>query len=165
MRRVAATLLLVIALAAPAEGQALTVGLSAYRSFGIDDLDGELPLSAEFRVTVPISDRFALEPFIVAGSHSSRRKAGLEGFYGAQIRQRIVPFTRKSSYAFVTYGAAAYYSNYSTFESPGPIIGHFGLGLRLRVSEHLAFRPEVHLVTFHVVPIGARLVAGFSAGR
>ena len=133
MRRVAATLLLVIALAAPAEGQELTVGLSAYRSFGIDDLDGELPLSAEFPVTVPISDRFALEPFIVAGSHSSRRKAGLEGFYGAQIRQRI--------------------------------IGHFGLGLRLRVSEHLAFRPEVHLVTFHVVPIGARLVAGFSAGR
>jgi hypothetical protein len=28
----------------------------------------------------------------------------------------------------------------------------------------VAFRPEVQLVTFHVVPIGARFVAGFSTG-
>jgi hypothetical protein len=58
-----------------------------------------------------------------------------------------------------TYGVAGYYSSY---DYDGPVIGHFGFGLRQRVSKHLAFRPEVQLVTFHVVQIGARFVAGLS---
>jgi hypothetical protein len=159
MRRIAATLLFGIALAAPAEAQELTGAFAAYGPFGIDDLDGELPLSAEFRFSMPISERFALEPFVTAGSHRSRRRAGPEGFYGAQIRQRFVRFTSKNAYAFATYGAAAYYSR---FGSDPPVFGHFGFGLHHCVSQHLAFRPEVHLVTFHVVPIGVRFVAGLS---
>jgi hypothetical protein len=159
MRRIAAALFLASALAAPAEAQELAAGLSIYGPFGIDDLDGELPLSAEFRFTVTLSDRFALEVFVTAGSHRDRRWAGPEGFYGAQIRQRIGRFTGKHVYAFATYGAAAYYSRFGSFP---PVNGHFGFGLRQRLSEHLAFRPEVQLVTFHIVPIGARFVAAFS---
>ena len=155
MRRTAATLLFAIGLAGAAEGQELTAAVSAYRPFGIDDLDGELPLSAEFRFTIAISDRFALEPFVTVGSQA----AGPEGFIGAQVRQRIVRFPNRNLYAFATYGAAAYYSRFGFCP---PIIGHVGFGLHQRVSRFLAFRPEVQLVTFHVVPIGARLVAGVS---
>jgi hypothetical protein len=159
MRRIAATLLFAIGLPAATEAQELTVGLSVYSPFGINDLDGALPASAEFRFTMSISDRFALEPFVTVGSHRSRRRAGPEGFFGAQVRQRIVRFTSRNGYAFATYGAAGYYSRSG---SPPPVIGHFGFGLHQRVSDYLAFRPEVQLVTFHVVPIGARFVAGVS---
>ena len=79
------------------------------------------------------------------------------GFYGVQIRQRLMRFT--NAYAFTTYGVAGYYSR-DGYE--GPLIGHFGFGLKRRVWKHLAFRPEAHLVTYHVVPIGARFVAGLS---
>jgi len=157
MRKMVTTSLLVMALSTAGEAQQLTVALSAYRPFGIDDLDGELPLSAEVRLTVPISDRFALEPFVTAGNGRGAR--GGEGFYGLQLRHRIVRFTNAD--AFTTYGVAGYYSR-SGYE--GPLIGHFGLGLSQRVSKYLAFRPEVHLVTYHIVPIGARFVAGFSLG-
>jgi hypothetical protein len=159
MRRSAATLLFAIALAGAADAQELTVSISAYRPFGLDDLDGELPLSAEFRCTVSISDRFALEPFVTLGWH---RSAGPEGFFGAQVRQRIVRLTGKKLYGFATYGAAAYYSQSGAYP---PIIGHVGFGLHQRMTRRLTFRPEVQLVTFHVVPIGARFVAGVSVGR
>jgi hypothetical protein len=159
MRRIAAALLLVIPLATPAKAQEVAAALSIYRPFGIDDLDGELPLSVEVRCTVPLTDRFALEPFVTVGSRRDRRSDGHEGFYGAQIRHRIVRLTGQNTYAFATYGAAAYYSGYGSLP---PIIGHVGFGLRQRLLEHLAFRPEVQLVTFHIVPIGARFVAGLS---
>ena len=159
MRRIGAALLLGVAFAPSAEAQELAASLSIYRPFGINDLDGELPPSAELRFTLRLSDRLALEPFVTVGSDWSRRSAGLEGFYGAQIRHRIVPLTGENVYAFATYGVAAYYSRYGSL---APVFGHFGLGLHQRVSEQLAFRPEVQLVTFHVVPIGARFLAGLS---
>jgi hypothetical protein len=159
MRRIATTLVFTMVLAGVTDAQELTAGLTGYAPFGIDDLDGELPVAAELRFTMPLSDRFALEPFVTAGSGHSPGVAGPEGFYGVQIRQRITRFTK--GYAFATYGMAGYYSRFGYYP---PLIGHFGLGLKHRVSKHLAFRPEVQLVTFHVVPIGARFVAGFSLG-
>ena len=159
MRRTAAALLFAMAFTAPAAAQELTLALSAYRPFGIDDLDGELPLSMELRFTIPISDRLALEPFVTAGSDHRRPRAGPEGFYGVQIRQRIVSLTGKDVYAFATYGAAGYYSS---FGFTAPLNGHFGFGLHQRLSERLALRPEIQLITFHVVPVGARFVAGLS---
>jgi hypothetical protein len=159
MRRIAAALFLASALTTPAKAQEVAAALSIFGPFGIDDLDGELPLSVEFRFTVPLSDSFALEPFVAAGSHRNRRGARPEGFYGAQIRQRIGRLTGKDVQVFATYGAAAYYSR---FGSRPPVIGQFGFGLRRRLTQHVAFRPEVQLLTFSVVPIGARFVAGVS---
>jgi len=161
MCRIAAALVLTVALATPADAQEAAVALSIYGPFGINDLDGSLPASVEFRFTVPLSDWFALEPFVTVGSSRDRRSSGPEGFYGAQIRQRIGRLTGKDAYVFATYGAAAYYWRSG---SSAPIIGHVGFGLHKRLSEHLAFRPEIQMVTFHVVPIGARLVAGVSMG-
>ena len=139
----------------------MAVALSIYGPFGIYDLDGKLPPLMEFRFTVPLSDRFSLEPFVAVGSYRDPRSPCPEGFYGAQIRQRIARFTGKDVYLFASYGAAMYYSRAG---SSAPIIGLFEFGLRERLSAHVAFRPEVQLVTFHVVPIGARFVAGVSIG-
>jgi hypothetical protein len=73
MCRVATALFFAVALATPAEAQELAVGLSIYGPFGIGDLDGKLPPSAEVRFTVPLSDRFSLEPFVTVGSYRDRR--------------------------------------------------------------------------------------------
>jgi hypothetical protein len=78
-----------------------------------------------------------------------------------QIRQRIVRLSSKHVYAFATYGASRWYSTRDGGDDP-MVIGHFGFGLHQHLSEHLAFRPEVHLITVHVISIGARFVAGFS---
>ena len=158
MSRIAAALLVAMAFATSADAQEASAFLSIYQPFGIDDLDADLPPSAELRLTVPLSDRFALEPFVTIGSQANR-SVGPEGFYGAQIRQRIVRLRGDDGDAYATYGVAAYYSKYGSL---APVFGQFGFGLRRRVSGQLAFRPEVQLVTFHVVPIGVRFLAGFS---
>jgi hypothetical protein len=157
MRIIALALLFVLAMATAGAAQELTASISRYSAFGIDDLDGELPVFAELRFTLPLTDRFAIEPFVTAGSHSARRWAAPEGFYGAQIRQRFRRFTTRTSAVFAAYGVGAYYAR---AKSTYPVVGHFGLGLHRRVSKRLSFRPEVQLVTLHVVPIGVRLVAG-----
>ena len=159
MRKIAPALLFVMAVASAAAAQELTVGLSTYRAFGLNDLDGQFPPSMELRFTVPMSDRFALEPFVTAGSDPGRRDQGPEGFFGVQIRQRVVRLTSENGYVFATYGVAGYYSRGGVYP---PVIGHFGFGLHRRLSTHLSFRPEVQLVSFHVVPIGVRFVAGLS---
>jgi hypothetical protein len=159
MRTIAAALLFTAALTSTVEAQELTAALSGYAPLGVDDLDGKLPVSAEFRFTFPISETFALEPFFTAGSQPGRQGRALEGFYGAQIRQRFVRFTTQNAFVFATYGVAGYYSR---SESSLPVIGHVGVGLHRRISQHVSFRPEVQLVSFHVVPIGVRFVAGFS---
>ena len=151
-------------LAAVAEAQELSAGISGYAPFGLYDLDGKLPLSAELRFSMPIADRLAFEPFVTAGPDFGHGWSSPQGFYGVQIRQRLVRLT--NGFAFATYGVAGGYSRAAGGVWP-PVIGHFGFGLKQRVSKHLSFRPEVHLVTLHVIPVGARLVAGFSvdAGR
>ena len=163
MRRIATTLVFVIgviSLGSVGKAQELTTAASTYASFGFDDLDGTLPLSAELRFTMPVSEKFALEPFVTLGESGGRHRSGLEGFYGLQVRQRI-GFVA-NGFMFATYGVAGYYSKYGY---DGPVIGHFGFGLKERLSEHLVFRPEVHFVTVGVIPVGARFVAGFSIDR
>jgi hypothetical protein len=158
MRTLAAAVLALALFTSVVEAQEVTAAFSAYRALGIDDLDGSLPASVEIRLTIPFSDRFAVEPFATVGS-SSIPRAVAEGFYGAQIRQRLRALTGSRGYAFVTYGAAGYYSRYGL---DPPISGQFGFGLHTRLSRRLALRPEVVLVTLHVVPIGVRFVAGMS---
>jgi len=157
MRTIASTILFATILLGGAAAQELTIAVSHYGSFGLNDLDGQLPVSGELRFSLPISDRFALEPFVTAGSEQGRRRAGSEGFYGAQIRQRLRRLTSPSRYAFVTYGAAGYYSTSGAYP---PVIGFFGVGMQQGISKRVSFRPEVQLISFHVVPIGYRLVAG-----
>jgi hypothetical protein len=159
MRIMAPAFLFLMAMASGTAAQELTASVSGYGALGVDDLDGELPVSAELRLTLPLTDRFAIEPFVTAGSHSNRRRDPPEGFYGAQIRQRFRRLSSGETAVFVTYGLGAYYAG---GESTYPYLGHFGLGLYTRMSKRLSFRTDVQLVTFHVVPIGVRFVAGLS---
>src|SRR5688572_7145737 len=107
MRTIAIALLFTFTLTALGEAQEITAGLSGYTPFGLDDLDGGLPVSAEVRITIPVSRNFAIEPFVTAGPDQARG-TGLEGFYGLQIRHVIARFD--AAYVFATYGAAGYYS-------------------------------------------------------
>jgi hypothetical protein len=165
MRGLASTLLLTSVLAASVSAQELTASVSAYQTFGLADLDGELPPSFELRFTLPISERLAVEPFLTAGPWRTGRRSSLAGLGGAQIRQRILSLTGSDGFAFVTYGVALSHVDFKFFtdgaDSQVPL-GQFGAGVHRRVFKSLAFRPEVHLVTFHVVPIGARVAIGFT---
>ena len=154
MRKVAAIFLFAMAVAATPDAQELAASISSYTPFGIDDLDAKLPVSAELRVTFPISDRFALEPFVTKGT---TQHFGNEGFYGLQVRQLLIRSLQTD--VFVTYGVAALYARARV---SAPYIGDFGAGLKWRVLKHLAIRPEVHLITFRVIPVGARLGLGVS---
>jgi hypothetical protein len=158
MGRTAAQLLLAMSVATVACAQGITMSLAAYGPLGVGDLDGDLPTSGEFRLTVPATARLAIEPFATVSS----RRAGMEGLFGVQLRQRVAQLDDRGSLVFATYGAAAYYSGRSFGEG---VFGVFGLGLHQRLTGYLAFRPEVQLVTFHVVPIGARLMVGLSLHR
>ena len=111
MCRIAAALFLAVALATPARAQEVALALSLYGPFGVGDLGGTLPPSVEFCFTLPVSDRFSLEPFVTVGSYLDRRSAGPEGFCGAQIRQRIARLTREDVYLFASYGANRCFRN------------------------------------------------------
>jgi hypothetical protein len=157
--RTIATGIVVLALTSPAAAQEFAAAVSIYQPLGIDDLDGDLPAMLELRLTVPFSGAIAIEPFVSAGMRRTRGPGTVEGFYGARIRQRLWRPGGTGASLFATYGAAAYYSR---FGSSAPVIGHFGVGLDQPLLGRVAFRPEVQLITFHVVPIGVRLTAGVS---
>src|ERR1044071_1238176 len=101
MQCILGVFLVALVFANGAEAQELTLGVTTYAPFGLDDLDGKLPVSAELRGTLQISEKFALEPFITAGTTHWAAGRMTEGFYGLQVRQRIT-----NTSAFITYGAA-----------------------------------------------------------
>jgi hypothetical protein len=158
MHKIAAVLLFVIALATTSDAQDLTTALSI-SSVG-SGISGPYP-SAEFRASLPISDRFAVEPFMTLGSKRNPAR-GSEGFYGVQIRQRIAYLTTRESFVFAAYGLSSYYSNFSNFGTEAPVIGQFGFGVRHRTSRYLAFRSEIDFMTWTYYPFGARFTIGVS---
>ena len=160
MRRAVAIVVFVVPVTVSAYAQEMTASISVYKPFGLYDLDGELPLSTELRLTLPISDRFAVEPHVTIAMHQLAAP-GNEGLYGFQIRQLLTK-DAVATRVFVTYGVAGYYWR---SRLTAPLSGQFGIAVRQRLLKHLAFRSDVELVTFHVVPIGVRFAAGFSLMR
>lgn len=154
--------LLLSTLAVEVGAQQLSVGFAGYAPFGVEDLDGTLPPAAELRFSLPVTDRFAIEPFVNIGGTRVGGRRYAEGLWGVQVRQRIVRSTQHDSFAFTTYGAAGAYSAGGVIP---PVLGLFGLGLHVPLTRFLSFRPEAQLLTVHVVPIGGRLVAGFAVGH
>lgn len=166
MGNVAAILLLVVTMATTTRAQKISPGITAsvttYGTFGVEDLEGDLPTSAEFRFTVPISEKQAVEPFVTVGS-SHNGSARVEGLHGLQILHRVgPPLADRKGYLLVTYGAAG---SYPIYAADNGIFGLFGFGLHHRVTGHVAVRPEVRLVTLYVVPIGAQFTVGLSFQR
>ena len=161
MRRIAPLTFAILVWAAEALGQELTVSVASYQTFGIGDLGGDLPPMIDVRYGFPVSPRSVFEVFVAAGSERRgvRRRVEPFAFFGGQVRRRLYRLDSSAGHAFVTLGAAGFVSRWDF--SP-PIFGHFGVGLRRGVSSRLAVRPELQLVTFHVVPIGMRFLVGGS---
>lgn len=159
MRKLAGALLLVATFATTADAQEVTTALSI-SSLGSGSGNGPYP-SAEFRASLPTSERFAVEPFVTLGS-KHRPAPGLEGFYGVQIRQRIAHLTSRESYVFATYGVSAYCWESG---SEAPLIGQIGFGVRHRTSRYVAIRSDVQFLTWAYYPLGARFSLGLSLGR
>jgi hypothetical protein len=155
MRTIAGAFLFVGAFVSTAPAQELTTALSV--SAGSNGPYS----SAEFRASLPTSEKFAVEPFVTLGSKQHPAQ-GVEGFWGVQIRQRIAKLTTRDSYVFATYGLSAYYSN---FGSEAPVIGQFGFGVRHRTSKYLALRSEFDLLTWMYYPATARFTLGVSVRK
>jgi hypothetical protein len=163
MVKTTATFLLAVTLAATARAQGVTASIATYGTFGLGDLDGDLPTSAELRLTIPISEKQAIEPFVTVRPFHKGLGSAFEGLYGAQILRRVgPPLADRKGYVFATYGAAGSYPLNATDNG---VFGLVGLGLHHRVTKRVAVRPEVQLVTFYVVPIGARFSVGLSVHR
>jgi hypothetical protein len=163
MGRTISSVLLALTLAATARAQGVTANVATYGPFGVDDLDGDLPSSVELRLSIPISKKQAVEPFATVWSFRKGPGGHFEGFYGAQIRHRIgPPRPDRNGYVFATYGAAGWYPLYG---SDNGVFGLLGVGLHHRLAEHVSLRPEVQLVTFYVIPVGARFTIGLSMHR
>src|SRR3989442_13941116 len=107
MGKTTATFILAVTLAAAARAQGVTASVATYGTFGVGDLDGDLPTSAELRLTIPISEKQAIEPFVTVRPFHNRAGSAFEGLYGAQIRGRFgPPLADRRGYVFATYGAA-----------------------------------------------------------
>lgn len=144
-RRVIWPIVLVLAFSAAVEAQDVTVGFAAYHQYDTGDLgDFGRPRMTEIRVALPLSPRFAFEPFGDLRSY----------MFGARVRQRLESLTTPGGhYGYVTYGAATM------------IIGHVGAGWSQRLSPHVRLTTEVRLVTWAILPAGVIGVAGLSIGR
>lgn len=165
MRHIGRALFFALALAEPADAQEVTTSIWGYRPFPIGDLGG-LPPSLELLVTIPTSDRFAVEPFVTVGWRPTSR--GPEALLGVQVRQRLQRWTTENRFAFASYGGASSVplcSSMEGWESYPAVFGQVGFGLHQLLSEHVAVRPEVQVMTYGPIPIGARFVIGLSVGR
>jgi hypothetical protein len=105
------------------------------------------------RLTVPLTDRFAVEGLAIAGRRNTWNGNQVGGLYGAQIKQRIVSGNRRSFDPFVTYGMVGRWWNDDRFGSTvyWPIFVQVGGGVQQSIGHRIALRAELQEV-FIVVP-------------
>jgi hypothetical protein len=142
-----------------AGAQELSVGASGYQPFGLDDLDGRLPVAVEARMTLPLSPVLSFEAFATVSRSETPRSRDFVGFVGVQLRRRLLAGSRNARELFITYGAAGYNERTG---GEWPILGHVGAGVRQRLAQRVHLRSDLHMVTFHIVPIGLRFVVSTS---
>jgi hypothetical protein len=125
------------------------------------------------RLTIPFARRFAVEGSV--GFYTEYEP--LEGFYGVQIKQRIVRASNAETEIFATYGALGWYSfqaartisytyhgttevyhlaAHTDFQPPEVAV--VGAGIERRVAARLALRGDVQGLVCVVCPAaGARV--------
>ena len=150
-----------------------------YGDFSTDSLNES---SAELRVTVPFTPRFAVEGSTTIGQRGSEFFTRIEGLYMVQIRQRLRHSADGAFQPFVTYGAAGYYAHvsqrqvvvpnpgggvyttpaYSYTEVDEPFAAVFGGGFQQRLGSRLALRADAQMVTFLYLPLGYRFSTSVS---
>jgi len=139
-------------------------------------------------VTLPINERFAIQPFVTyaQSSESPYPGPGLSGgqrdhrdvLVGAVVEQRFRT-PRPTLQVFMTYGLAAgwereevapmtYFNGRSEQTIPGYTsqefselpISLFGGGIRQAIGRHLAIRAEAQAAGFFIIPLGVRASVG-----
>lgn len=139
-------------------------------------------------VTLPLNERFAIQPFVTYGRWSERpyRNYGLsggetdhrDGLFGAVVEQRFNT-VRPSLRAFMTYGLAAAYDRRTvapvvytsggiTRATPAWTEAHvaeipisvFGGGIRQAIGRHLAIRAEAQTLGLFIIPLAIRASIG-----
>ena len=133
----------------------------------------------DVRVTIPTSDRFAVEALI---GRAPREGGVTRGLYGGQIKQTVRKWQSADVEPFLTYGLIGVFERYHLDEyqytsATGkvtvsqavtysyvypPLIGLIGGGVQRRVAAHLAVRFEAQAVMALILPVGVRVAAGVS---
>jgi hypothetical protein len=157
----------------PEVGVGFTRLIPAYGDFDTDSL---VEGSADLRVTLPFTPRFAFEAIGSVGQRSGQFWDRTEGLYLLQIRQRLRRTDSGPFQPFITYGAVGYYAHVTQHEvrlpQPGggvytsprasyneieqPIATAFGAGFQQRLGSRVALRADTQVVTFLYLPLGMR---------
>jgi len=139
---------------------------------------GGIP-GADVRVSVPVSERRAVEGFV---GLTPVLDNATTGFYGVLVRQRVGRETRSNPETFFSYGVVGGFTHY---HNPGyqsrapngetvivparsqtviapPIIGMIGGGIQQRVAPRLSVRVEGQAIMALILPVGVRVAAGVS---
>ena len=149
--------------------------------FAFGSAEGGSPMIAvaNLRVTAPLSNQFALEAFV---SIPRRQYESYLGFYGFQVKQRIVRASRGRTDVFATYGAMGVFRHspardYSyTYAGQSqinhvpsqnevilPVLAMVGAGFEQRVARRVAVRVDIQGIVAVVYPVlGVRVSAGVS---
>ena len=132
--------------------------------------------SADLRVTLPFTPRFAFEAIGTIGQRGNEYWSRTEGLYMMQIRQRLRRTDSSPFQPFITYGAVGYYAHVAQREvrtpQPGggvytsparkfneveePWATAFGAGFQQRLGSNVAIRAETQFLTFFYLPLGMR---------
>jgi hypothetical protein len=140
------------------------------------------------QITLPVNERFAIQPFVSYGRWSDAPYPGpgvsggetdsRDALFGAVVEQRFKT-PRPALRAFMTYGIAAGYERtttapvefisgatrhtipgYSTQHFAEVPISVFGGGVQQAIGRHLAIRAEAQALGFFIIPLGVRASIG-----
>jgi hypothetical protein len=163
----------------PEVGVGVTRFFPIYADSSTDSLDEG---SADLRVTLPFTPRFAFEGIGTIGQRGNEYWSRTEGLYLMQIRQRLRRTGSSPFQPFITYGAAGYYAHvaqrdvtipqrgggsyiipadsYNEVDEPFAIA--VGAGFQQRLAGYAAVRAEAQLLTFLYLPLGYRFSTSVS---
>ena len=153
-----------------------------FPTFGDYVTDSLAEPSANLRVTLPFTPRFAFEAIATIGQRGNEFWQRTEGLYFLQIRQRLRRDQRRPFQPFITYGATGYYSHFTQRDVPirqsdgsvktypgfeyteteEPVATAFGVGFQQRLGAQVALRADAQLVTFVYLPLGFRISTSVS---
>jgi len=146
----------------------LGLGITGIANLDLGDFGVPPHPWADARVTVPISDRFAIEGTTSVTKHVTRSSEKVVIFYTIQMKQNIGRRTTSLGLQrFLTYGAVGAIERLSSprhtstqYSEPGATV--VGAGVEREVGRHIALRADAQLMTFLVIPLGARFTGSVS---
>lgn len=149
-----------------------------YEDFGISG-DGA---AVDFRVTVPVSRRFALEGGMALARRIGPFERRIDGLYSVSLRQRLLRLSDERTDVFLSYGAFGVVQHRRvppyTLQLPGggwkempgfsytnvdePYGVQVGGGVQRQLGRRFAWRAEAEVMAFAWIPLGVRVSTSLS---